>query len=232
MSETSESLETETDATEVTDTDRTAPTSAASRDEDEYKHDELERQALTPTPSEPSTPTTPEDSHSVHSFNPFHDHTRKTSTNSWEDKSTHEPDWEMITIGKVAEPGDRFSGAQVRVIEDPSPVDSGTQQQPWHPLRMNSLVSKSKTNLTNTMTSQPLQGKVEVQIARSMSVTKGQKARPVLRTSPRGVERGKGENLVERKPLVPRVVEPPVVNTFTKGHKPVKSVSASIVDVA
>jgi hypothetical protein len=208
----------------------------------------------------------------------------------------HEPDWEMITIGKLAEPGDRFSGAQVRVVEEPSPVERsapvkipmplvpipssrGRQQQggesSWHPLRMNSLVDKNKASaaaerartraqaspqsqpqpsarpvhrttpstattttrqrglsntsrpdLTATMATQRLPAKGEVQIARSMSVTK---ARPVgLRTSPRGVEKGKGENLVERQVLVPRLVQNPAPPG--SGHRPAKSLAASIVE--
>jgi hypothetical protein len=255
MSEASESLETEMDMTPITDI---APSPATSHmiinnDDEEYKRDEAERQALTPTPSEPSSPTTPDDTHSVHSYNPFQvvvpggEHTRKISTNSWEGNATaangthQEPNWEMITIGKLAEPGDRFSGAQVRVVteEEPSPIDNRVPApQVWHPLRMNSLVekkgrSKSRPDLKSTMTSQPLPGTVEVQIARSMSVTKGARARPVLRTSPRGVEKGKGENLIKRKPLTPRVVEPQVgADDSMRGHKPMKSVSASIVDVA
>jgi hypothetical protein len=248
MSEASETLESETDTAEFPS--NTAPLTSLYRsagpaeEEEYYKRDELERQALTPTPSEPSSPTTPEDTQSMKLYNPFHDHTRKASTNSWDDKAMQEPDWAMITIGKLAEPGDRFSNAQnVRVIEEPSPVDNRPpQQNVWHPLRMNSLVDKSKSksrpDLRSTMTTQPLPGKVQVQVARSMSVTKGARARPVMRTSPRGVEAGKGENLVRREVLVPRLVEHSGGNGdgnaagFAKGHKPMKSVAASIVDVA
>ncbi|KIW08234.1 uncharacterized protein PV09_01162 [Verruconis gallopava] len=259
MSETSEALGTETDL--ASNTDSAPPTSdlpgedelkriedELDRVEQELRRDERNRQALTPTPSEPSSPATPEDGKSVQSYNPFAvdaAHTRKSSSNSWEDRSMQEPDWEMITIGKVAEPGDRFSGAQtVRVVEEPSPIDKAAPSPPqvWHPLRMNSLVDKDRAKLnggrpkhplTATMTSQPLPGKVEVQVARSMSVTKGAKARPVLRTSPRGVEKGKGETLVERKPLTPQLVEPASSgDSFTKGHKPMKSVAASIVEMA
>lgn len=161
-----------------------------------------------------------------------------------------EPDWEMITIGKVAEAGDRFSDVQqIRVVEEPSPIDGRVPREPqWHPLRMHSSVDKTKASaaagkhqhphqkiarkaslpalpsmpraadLSATMATQRLPGKAEVQVARSMSVTKGS-ARPVLRTSPRGVEKRKGENLVERKRMTPLLVQSPVPS---KGHKSTK----------
>ena len=190
-----------------------------------------------------------------------------------------ESDWEMITIGKIAEPGDRFSGAQtVRVLEEPSPIKRGmpVREAQWHPLRMNSLVDKNRgaaaaaryhekkgsstaalpqgkpvsapapapasrqrglsntshkaADLSATMATQRLPTKAAsgVQIARSMSVTKA--TRPALRTSPRGVEKGKGENLVERKALTPMLVTVPAAHSpAEKGHKATKSCAASIV---
>jgi len=275
MSEMSESADTDIDTAPSTGV-FTSPLA----DDETIKRDEDERQALTPTPSEPSTPTTPEDSKPLAKF-PFstaNEHARKSSTNlsalsvnGWDEKSMmSEPDWEMITIGKVAEPGDRFSdAAQVRVVEEPSPIERGApvREVQWHPLRMNSLVDKNRAavrerekksaapvpaaapkqgprqrglsntshkaaDLTATMATQRLPGKGEVQIARSMSVTKAT-ARPALRTSPRGVERTKGENLVETgKALTPMLVTVPAplnVAGRAKGHKPAKSYTASIV---
>jgi hypothetical protein len=250
---------------------RTIPSTKVTRTKEEEDDDEA-MQSLTPTPSEPSSPTTPEDNKPIPGFLPFqNDHAQKSSTslNTWEDKALmSEPDWEMITIGKVAEAGDRFSDAQqIRVVEEPSPIDGrGPREAQWHPLRMHSSVDKSKASaaasrhqtkqkierkaslpalptlpasklrgmsntshkaadLRATMATQRLPGKAEVQVARSVSVTKGS-ARPVLRTSPRGVERGKGENLVARKTMTPMVVQNPAPS---KGHKPAKSCAASII---
>lgn len=173
----------------------------------------------TPTPSEPSTPTTPTDGHSVHSYNPFHD---RTASASWE--RILEPSWEMITIGKMLEPGDRFSGAtaQVAVHDETSPIEK-SPQRPWHPLRMNSQLGKNGSK-PSTRTEVP-----QVQIARSMSVTKAHGARPMLK--PRVVEAKMGEKLVERNILTPTLVEVVHLGAAGKGHTPKRSV-CGIVETA
>lgn len=107
----------------------------------EYLEDERQGQDLTPTPSEPSTPTTPEDKGTIH---PFSLHDRGSATLY---KSPDEPSWEMITIGKLAEPGDRISAGHVR-------VEGAEDQEVWH---------RSHT------------GQVQVRVARSMSVTKARR---------------------------------------------------------
>jgi hypothetical protein len=164
--------------------------------------EEDNRQALTPTPSEPSTPTTPTDSQG-HSYQPFAGD--RTSTATW-DPALTEPSWEMITIGKVAEPGDRFSDAakfaasKVRVRSN-----SDEKDEDWHH-----------------------DGEGIVQVARSMSVTKarrqivgprrvdGQRQQPKRLdgqqvVGPHKVELvnkdGERERFVERKPLTPRLVQ-------------------------
>jgi hypothetical protein len=126
------------------------------------------RQALTPTPSEPSSPTTPEDNQSVHSFNPF---TNDRGSAAW-NPSTEEPSWQMITIGKLAEPGDRVSGSVH--------VEGAEEQDDWHHSNPH----------------------VQVQVARSMSVTKARRhlIGPKLTAK-------SGERLVDRKPLTPTLVE-------------------------
>jgi hypothetical protein len=139
------------------------------------------RQALTPTPSEPSTPTTPGETQSVHSFNPF---TNDRGSAAW-NSSVEEPAWDMITIGKIAEPGDRFSDA-VRVRNADEPED-------WHHDGHH----------------------VQVQIARSISVTK---ARRQL-IGPKLAARS-GERLVDRKPLTPTLVE--LVDVPGKNRKSVR----------
>jgi hypothetical protein len=133
--------------------------------------EDSERQALTPTPSEPSTPNTPSDTTSeVQPFNPFPTDTSRNKT--WSDSFAKEPAWEMITIGKVVEPGDRVSG-QVR-------VEGGEEQEDWHH-----------------------NSPVQVQVARSMSVTKARR----LVGGPRVVGAKGGERLVDRKPLTPTLVQ-------------------------
>ena len=80
----------------------------------------------------------------------------------------------MITIGKLAEPGDRVSTGQVRVEGADESMDD------WHHAG----------------------AQVQVQVARSVSVTKARRrlVGPRLGT-------GAGERLVERKPLTPTFVE-------------------------
>ena len=99
----------------------------------------------------------------------------------------------MITIGKLAEPGDRFSGAQVRVQGvDDSPTDGSNQtSQRWHPLHMHKSHEEP-----------------QVQVARSMSLTKARRVRPVLKPRITLANDAKlGERLVEKKPLTPTLVE-------------------------
>lgn len=166
--------------------------------------DEDNRQALTPTPSEPSTPTTPTDARSVHSFRTLVANRASTAT-TW-DPALTEPSWEMITIGKMAEPGDRFSDAakfaasKVRVRSN-----SDEKDEDWHH-----------------------DGKGVVQVARSMSVTKARRQivgpkkvdgkRPQIKrvdgqqvVGPHKVELvrkdGGTERFVERKPLTPNLVQ-------------------------
>jgi len=139
--------------------------------------DEDNRQALTPTPSEPSTPTTPTDRHSTHSFSMFDDDRSST----WDPPFT-EPNWEMITVGKVAEPGDRFSDAQfVPQVK----VEGENEPEDWHHGGEH----------------------VQVQVARSMSVTRARKALLAPRRLDGTGKNGTKERLVERKPLTPTLVE-------------------------
>jgi hypothetical protein len=165
--------------------------------------DEDDRQALTPTPSEPSTPTTPSDGrHSVHSFNPFTNDRGSAAWNSSLD--VEEPSWEMITIGKLAEPGDRVSG-QVRVE---GTDDHHHQEDDWHHHHG---------------------GNVKVSIARSVSVTKarrqivGPTARPFVRSSASTPKLGgRNERLIDRKPLTPTLVE--LVDVPGKNRKSVRGI--------
>jgi len=140
--------------------------------------EEDNRQALTPTPSEPSTPTTPTDNQSMHSYNTFNN---DRSSSAW-DPSLTEPSWEMITIGKVAEPGDRFSDAKFATGE--VQVQGLDEPEGWH---------RSDEGV--------------MQVARSMSVTKAR--RHIV--GPKRLEvvnkNGERERFVERKPLTPTLVQ-------------------------
>lgn len=163
------------------------------------------RQALTPTPSEPSTPTTPSDSHTLHSFRTLAGNRASTAT-TW-DPSLTEPSWQMITIGKMVEPGDRFSDA-ARFAASNVRVRSNSDQkdEDWH--------HDGEAGV--------------VQIARSMSVTKAKRQiigprrvdgkRPQVQrlegqqvVGPHKVELvrkdGGTERFVERKPLTPNLVQ-------------------------
>lgn len=164
------------------------------------------RQALTPTPSEPSTPTTPSDSHTLHSFRTLAGNRASTAT-TW-DPTLTEPSWEMITIGKMPEPGNKFSEAakfapsNVRVRSN----SDDKEEEDWHHDGEASVV----------------------QIARSVSVTKARrqivgarrvdsKQSQIKRlegqqvVGPHKVELvrkdGGTERFVERKPLTPNLVQ-------------------------
>ncbi|TLD37399.1 hypothetical protein E2P81_ATG04211 [Venturia nashicola] len=164
------------------------------------------RQTSTPTQSEPRTPTTPSDSHSMQPFRTMAVN-RVSTTTTWEPSLT-EPSWEMITIGKMAEPGDRFSDA-ARFAASNVRVRSNSDEkadEDWH--------HDGEAGV--------------VQIARSVSVTKARRQivgprrvdgkRPEVQrlegrqvVGPNKVELvrkdGGTERFVERKPLTRNLVQ-------------------------
>ncbi|KAE9965541.1 hypothetical protein EG328_009588 [Venturia inaequalis] len=169
--------------------------------------DEDIRQASTRTPSEPSTPTTPSDAHTTHSFRTLAANRGSTAT-TWDPTMT-QPSWEMITIGKLAEPGDRFSDA-ARFAASNVRVRSNSDDkadEDWH--------HDGEAGV--------------VQIARSISVTKAKRQivgprrvdgkRPQVKriegqpdvVGPHKVELvrrdGGTERFVERKALTPNLVQ-------------------------
>lgn len=145
---------------------------------DELLVDEKNRQALTPTPSEPSSPSTPKDGEEGNLGG---------RPNNWKYSlmNASEPEWEMITVGKKAEPGDRMSESTVghdlhrEAKHDTIYNAIHNLEEDWHHYRG------------------------EVQVARSLSVTKAK--RHLLR--PLAIRDQAGEKVNESRALTPTLVE-------------------------
>jgi len=131
--------------------------------------EERAREALTPTPEEEAGPDTPDD---------------EGNSGTWKIgvALTEEDDgvgWEMITVGKRIEPGDRISVGQVEVQVEEVKDTAGWERE-WE---------RSPAD------------RAEVGIARSLSLTKAR--RGIVRVPM--VE--EGERVSELKVLTPTVVE-------------------------
>lgn len=157
------------------------PMSAAT-EADALLIDEKNRQALTPTPSEPSSPSTPKDGEEAKlgiSSN--------TATWKYTLTDTSEPTWEMITVGKKAEPGDRMSESTVGLTHDGHP-------DPRHDTIYNAIADVD-SNWDHY--------RGEIQVARSLSVTKAK--RHLLR--PLAIRDQHNEKVNESRALTPTLVE-------------------------
>jgi hypothetical protein len=145
---------------------------------DELFVDEKNRQALTPTPSEPSSPSTPKDGEEGHLGG-------RPNTWKYSLMDTSEPAWEMITVGKKAEPGDRMSE---------STVGHDLHGDPRHDTIYNA-IQDIEMDLHSY--------RAEVQVARSLSVTKAK--RHLLR--PLAIRDQAAEKVNESRALTPTLVE-------------------------
>ena len=151
---------------------------------DEYVAEEKSRQALTPTPSEPSSPSTPKDGEAAQG---------PGQPDAWQFSlmDEDEPMWEMITIGKAAEPGDRISASDVS-----RPLPHARRPLPPR------FDSAPKAAVRDPDDDWHYRG--EVQVARSLSVTKAKKhlLRPLAVTKDQG-----SEKVNESRALTPLLVE-------------------------
>jgi len=154
------------------------PATPATAADAEYAAAEQSRQALTPTPSEPSSPSTPKDGEAAGP--------RDTWRYSLTDAD--EPAWEMITIGKAAEPGDRVSASDVARPLARAPG----------PSRFAAAAAAAPDRDDDWLY------RAEVQVARSLSVTKAR--RHLLRPLAVAKEQG-AEKVSDSRALTPLLVE-------------------------